>query len=77
MRRRRKAKRNPPADADSVLTFGGIAGVLSAVLGAPQLAGVLMLGSGTYAVVEGKASQKVVGGIYDLVGVGMLLVGRR
>jgi hypothetical protein len=78
MRRRRRARRNPtPNVANVVLTWGGIAGVASAVLGAPQLGGALMLGSGTYSIIEGKASQKVLGGLYDLIGLGMVLVGRR
>jgi len=76
MRRRRKAKRNPPENVDSVLTIGGLVGIASAVLGAPQLGGALLLGSGTYAIVKGKALTKVVGGIYDLIGLGMVVVRR-
>lgn len=73
---RRRRKQNPPEGVDSVLTFGGIGGVLSAALGAPQLGGVLLLGSGTYAIAKGKPLTKAVGAIYDLFGLGMVIVRR-
>jgi hypothetical protein len=74
-RRRRRAKKNP-VTPEAGLIVGGIGGALSAVLGQPQLGGAVLLGSGTYALVKGSATQKLLGGIYDLLGLGMVFVRR-
>jgi len=75
-RRRRLARRNPESTASTVLTIGGLAGVASAVLGQPQLGGALLLGSGTYGLVKGSGTQRIVGGLYDIIGFGMVVVRR-
>jgi len=74
--RKKRRRRNPNSNADSALTFGGIGGVASAVLGQPQLAGALFLGSGAYALVKGQRNEKLIGGLFGLIGLGALLVRR-
>ena len=67
-RRRKRSRRNPPSEANTILTWGVISGLAATVLGAPKVGGALLVGAGTYAMLEGDKKQQVIGGFYDVFG---------
>jgi hypothetical protein len=74
MRRRRRAKRNPVPSTTVVLAAGALAGVGASAVGLPQVGGAILLGTGTYSLVKGDMAQKLIGGVFDILGLGMLTV---
>jgi len=60
---------------DTVLTASGLLGMVANLFGAPRLGGALFAVGGTYALLKGKRTgQKVVGSIYEAVGLGIFFL---
>lgn len=56
-----------------VLAAGAVTGVAAAAVGYPQVGGAVLLGTGTYGLVKGAIAEKVIGGVFDFIGLGMLV----